>query len=568
MALKDKIELDELKEGSYWVRIESGTRSSELEDGLAMRMVDPMWVLGRQWQFGAFQAEDNGSPIRTNLHYKTDRFEHIAPLGAAAQAKKLKHDIPLEAQIEAMPIALDLKSRAKLGQKLERLIRQHDKDQAPAIIEKLRHDYPLEATGSMDQRSNRFLQLMRNKVVDAQKVLEAMSADPLPPILDTKPFREFQAYCQGRFVSPTLANQSVWKKDQLLHQFELYLNDPPNSAAENQLKLSAPDYQSGALDWYSFDQAVGDLSQGDQQQASQSYIPVNASFAGMPSQRLFAFEDNQIDFGKLDVQTPDLAKAMLIEFALAYGNDWFVVPLEMELGAACWIEKIEVKDVFGVRTEIKNNASTGVHLSAHELLVWDVFKIRNHAPTTYAPDQHFLYLAPAAHYKQESQPLEEVYFLRDEQANLVWAIEKTASNALGEAREGFDLHTHINGQQASPNPPERNNDYPRFHLSNTEQVPYNWVPYVPRRIKGSQEIVLRRAQLARDLAEFTPHLSSILQEHPRIREESLPKAGRRLQLSRQRVRSADGRTHLWMGRKVLTGRGEGSSGLRFDYLEV
>ena len=104
----------------------------------------------------------------------------------------------------------------------------------------------------------------------------------------------------------------MWKKEQLQHQFELYLNDPPNSTAENQLKLSAPDYQSGALDWYSFDQAVGDLSQGDQQHASQSYIPVNASFAGMPSQRLFAFEDNQIDFGKLDVQTPDLAKAMLI----------------------------------------------------------------------------------------------------------------------------------------------------------------------------------------------------------------------------------------------------------------
>jgi len=568
MALKDKINLGELKDGSYWVRIESGTRSPDLEDGLAMRMVDPLWILGRQWQFGAFQGEDNGSPIRTKLHYKTDRFEHIAPLGAEDQAQKLDRDIPLEAQIEAMPVELDLKSRAKLGQKLERLIRQYDEEQASAIIEQLRQDYALEGTGPIDQRSSRFLRLMRNKVIDAQKVLEAMRANPLPPILDAQPFHEFQTYCQSRFVQPLLAEQAVWKKNQLLHQFELYLNDPQSTAAENQLKLSAPDYQSGALDWYSFDQAIGDISEGDQQRAHQSYIPINASFAGMPSQRLFGFEDNQINFGNLDVQTPDLAKAMLIEFALAYGNDWFIVPLEMELGSACWIEKIEVKDVFGVTKVIKNDATTGVHLSANELLVWDVFKIRKDAPTSYDADQHFLYLAPAAHYKQESKPLEEVCFLRDEQANLVWAIEKTVLNALGEAREGFDLHTHINGQQASPSPPARNNDYPRFRLSNAAQVPYNWVPYVPRRIKGSQEIVLRRAQVARDVAEFTPHISSLLSEHKRIREESLPKAGRRLQLTRQRARSTDGRTHLWLGRKVLTGRGEGSSGLRFDYLEV
>ncbi len=51
-----------------------------------------------------------------------------------------------------------------------------------------------------------------------------------------------------------------------------------------------------------------------------------------------------------------------------------------------------------------------------------------------------------------------------------------------------------------------------------------------------------------------------------VREEAIPRAGVRVQLTRQRVRGVDGRTYIWLGRKVLAGRGEGSSGLKFDQL--
>ncbi len=35
----------------------------------------------------------------------------------------------------------------------------------------------------------------------------------------------------------------------------------------------------------------------------------------------------------------------------------------------------------------------------------------------------------------------------------------------------------------------------------------------------------------------------------------------------QRVRWRDGRTYLWVGRRKMTGRGEGSSGLVFDRID-
>ena len=49
-----------------------------------------------------------------------------------------------------------------------------------------------------------------------------------------------------------------------------------------------------------------------------------------------------------------------------------------------------------------------------------------------------------------------------------------------------------------------------------------------------------------------------------ICEEEVPREGARVTRSYQLARWLDGSTHLWMGRRKQVGRGEGSSGLRFD----
>ena len=36
-------------------------RSAGVEDGLAARLSDPLWMLARQWQFGEFRGDDAGS---------------------------------------------------------------------------------------------------------------------------------------------------------------------------------------------------------------------------------------------------------------------------------------------------------------------------------------------------------------------------------------------------------------------------------------------------------------------------------------------------------------------------
>jgi hypothetical protein len=52
-----------------------------------------------------------------------------------------------------------------------------------------------------------------------------------------------------------------------------------------------------------------------------------------------------------------------------------------------------------------------------------------------------------------------------------------------------------------------------------------------------------------------------------IHEEEVPRAGAVVTRAFQRVRNADGRTHLWLARRKRAGRGEGSSGLKFDQIE-
>jgi hypothetical protein len=50
-------------------------------------------------------------------------------------------------------------------------------------------------------------------------------------------------------------------------------------------------------------------------------------------------------------------------------------------------------------------------------------------------------------------------------------------------------------------------------------------------------------------------------------DEEVPREGARVTRSYQYSRWIDGSTHLWIGRRKRPGRGEGSSGLRFDVVE-
>ena len=103
---------------------------------------------------------------------------------------------------------------------------------------------------------------------------------------------------------------------------------------------------------------------------------------GQPNATWWELEDAQTDFGSTDLEKVDLAKLLVMQFALLYGNDWFELPLPLELGSLASVTLLVVTDTFGQRTLIRpTGAGTGEP--------WSVF-----SRSGVVPERDFLMLAP------------------------------------------------------------------------------------------------------------------------------------------------------------------------------
>jgi hypothetical protein len=60
-------------------------------------------------------------------------------------------------------------------------------------------------------------------------------------------------------------------------------------------------------------------------EAAISFLPVAASFNGMPNPRFWEMENQQINLGQVNAKTTDPLLLLFAELGLIYGNDWFVI---------------------------------------------------------------------------------------------------------------------------------------------------------------------------------------------------------------------------------------------------
>jgi hypothetical protein len=130
---------------------------------------------------------------------------------------------------------------------------------------------------------------------------------------------------------------------------------------------------------------------------------------------------------------------------------------------------------------------------------------------------------------------------------------------------------HVRRRAPAP-PPADGADAPAaYRLAST--VPDYWVPLLPVRPDADDpSIRLRRGRVLVDRGGepvLPPVLGRVLAPDGPLElfEEEVPRAGARVLRSFQQARWLDGETHLWLGRRKTPGRGEGSSGLRFDIVE-
>jgi hypothetical protein len=627
MAEIDPISCEPLR---VWSRLEPRARQVGFDRVLQARVHDPLWMLARQWQFGEFKGEDTGSAVIARLARSATRLEEVR---TGAGATPYDDALPLEARVERLPIAFPPAAAAMAGRLLPRMIAARatelPADAAPlppdAYRDLLRRCFPLTAdepdpadpaaaTAVARQRSmgpaHRMRLALAGRAIDGLAAVRGLPAEPVAADLPSELAGGLDPGHRGivlaalvdlrdrlarLYEGPADEADVAWDPAALEYRFACTV---PRDGGERMV-ISAEEYASGRLDWYSFDQGPLESAPGATAGADEvvSVIPSPATFAGMPSPRWWEMEDAAVDLGFVTADATDVAKVVVAEFALLFGNNWFIVPYRQDVGTLAEIQGIVVTDVFGRRTLV--GAATGSSGGAWNR--WDLFSLSPRGTVEAAPPlgQHLL-LAPALAHGLESEPAESVAFLRDESANAVWAVESRVPDGLGGGQEGASLarrfraaleaHERVleaaaNGDGTPPAPPDGNGagegEAPRLRYLLGTAVPENWIPFVPvHKPHETREIRLQRAAMPRFLlgrVEPVRPVTSVLrpglgpddaQQRPYfVNEEEVPRSGVVIDGAMQRARWTGGRTVVWHGRRRRAGRGEGGSGLRFDVVE-
>jgi hypothetical protein len=123
------------------------------------------------------------------------------------------------------------------------------------------------------------------------------------------------------------------------------------------------------------------------------------------------------------------------------GNDWFVIPVELDVGSLYRTRSLVITDTFGIRTLIKSSSELGAPYST-----WRMFQhsyLRGSGFTV--PASNLFFLSPSLLKSLEGQPIEEVLFLRDEMSNLAWAVERLIESPANARSTDLKLTWNRNG---------------------------------------------------------------------------------------------------------------------------
>jgi hypothetical protein len=546
-----------------WNRIEPRCRSLDLKAGLEARVYDPLWLLTRQWQVGEFQGRATGSPVAATVEFNVARIDRFSVAGQAPQVYDGRKPIEILVEQEAIRpggAASDYRQAAEAGLYFLRLL--NAAQLPPAIWSLYLAQYPLTAaTGDAQTISS----LIAGRVIDGIKLHADLIAAggnlPNLPVIpagaqhDTvlKVTRDWLAWYGSLFSEP--AQSDGWSEDRMEYGFAMGVAGAAGSYATQE-------YDGGSADWYTFNLSVTSIAGGTAQPSgpSEGVVPTPVIFRGMPARRFWEMEDGGTNIAQLSAAAEDLGRILLREFALVYGNDWFQFPLTVQVGSQVEITSLIVVDTFGSPITIPHYSSVDGTLAK-----WRLFTPTSDpssAPATTAvaaASPHAILITPSAVVPLAGPDLEEVLLLRDELANLAWGIERTVSGPSGQP---FDRTTAWNTSLPIASPPAADAT-PLYRLGST--VPDYWIPFVPVQDAGAgSSLQLRRGKLPTSSAG---PLGRMLAEAKTIFLEEIPREGVLLDRRYRLARGLDGSVYLWIGRQRSVGKGEGRSGLRFDFLE-
>jgi len=542
--------------------LEPRCRNADLTTALEARTHDPYWFLARQWQLGETVGADAGTPILaavTSLDVRLDRFADATGAPVAMPA-----GVPLEAFVEreaVRPAAgnVDYRQAAEAGQYFVRLLTANGVGTlAPTYVTQYGIAAPTAAqTAALDAPALALAAVVAGRVPDGVRLAaDLRAAQPGLPAAPTIPAADhakvvaavtaYLSWYDALYDVPAADAPSSWVDERMEYHFSI-----DAGATDTPCAFVADQYAGEPLDWPSFDRVAAPLGAVTAAPAavSRTLVPAPVSFKGMPARRYWQLEDASVDIGAIDAGPADVARLMVREFALIYGNDWFVVPVPVTVGAVSRITSLVITDTFGIAQTIPHYAATA------DGGRWRMFAVSGDTL------DHRLMLPPVLARGLTSDPQEQVLLVRDDAASMAWGVEQIVAGASGVPIDRASV-TAV----AAPKPPPTDLTHGLRYVLGTEAPAY-YIPYVGVTVAADQQRFQRAALLAADgtHAPILP-LGRVLAPDVPLFEEEFIREGVCIQRLYRLARWTDGSTHLWLARRKTTGATAGASGLAFDQI--
>jgi len=590
-----------------WNRLEPSARNeNQLDNALRFEVRDALWMLARQWQFGELDGEDAGTAAFAQIRSQQTPIRLIGsdltPL-ASFDYSKLPFEVPVEREI-AVP---NIHIRLEMGRHWMRLLKKRlpaakAQQYITAYKKNRKFIFATPDPGDPVDRFQKAHQLSDEaQILTLDAIAGGRMLDGYTLYTELKSGKNASTFVQPdstvdavgaefvqwfeRTYNQTPETPNTWHPQHLEYQPQLAFQD---NHSKTHL-LNKEEYYGDGIGWYGFepitkrkDGATISLPPEVTNPLSETVIPANVRFRGMPSTRLWEMEDAQVDFGSIRAASTELSKMLFAEFGLIYGNDWLVAPLRVHSGSLCRISGLIVTDIFGKQSileEIEPDAN------------WAFFQTQNPGNI----QERWLFFANNGEYAEKSNPVEKVCFLRDEMANLVWAVEEIVPAPDGGGRNGGQLASQTAQWLRALNPPPLAADEGQpasegWTYKAGISLPENRIPFVSvatgiaqNTFSARRNVILQRAALPRisDADGISPVrvrprtslLGNTGQTEDKkllpffIFEEEIPRSGIEVQLEWKRMRWFDGATHTWLARKKMVGKGEIDVHFKFDELK-
>jgi hypothetical protein len=584
-----------------WTRLEVRSRQADMRTSLSARVFDPLWLMARQWQVGEFQGEDAGMPVLARVRSQTTMLSriHLGVLPANTITPAAPYDpqkMPLEVMVERQRLRPSNASDARMlrlsveaGLHFLLMLDQQplSKKYRPAIVARFALQRPDESVLiKADEETRRFVETMVGRAPDARRIAELLRTGGAAQLIADTTLKiavadraEVEQTAKGwlewydaLFSEPVTEADDAWNPPRM--EYALTVAGQLSEDKFDQRPLTAFEFFDGHLDWSSFDLDF-EVNLGTERDhrfgvITETTIPAPVVFRGAPAPRYWELEDARIEYGLMPVGPTDLAQLLMIEYASSYGNDWFVVPLTLPVGSLTAVNSLVVTDSFGVRSLLKPIGDRTLPDAN-----WSMFQLAHiRRPGTEplgGPASNLFFLPPSLGRSLQSPAVEDVLFMRDEMANLAWAIERSLESPVEQAIPRTDTTKLADSAGDTGGQAPGDTTLPRYLLSTT--VPHHWIPLLPVQIEeppDSGQVIsrLRRGAVLQPDGSQQVHTAQgrILNKDPQLLmfDEEVPREGIHVARHYQLARWIDGSTWAWMALRKTVAGGEGASRLRFD----